>query len=111
MSFKISVLRMNSLDVALNSLGLRGVWIMLKLILAVCIGFGGGYAVREWISRQRRAVAREEYLRRQAQRQAQKRYDDSSGDVWLSTAPRMSDTDGTAIARSADGRANIESRL
>ena len=34
-------------------------------VLGLSIGFVGGYGVRELISRRRRAVAREEWLKRQ----------------------------------------------
>jgi hypothetical protein len=49
--------------------------ILLSLILALIIGFVGGYGVRELISRRRRAAAREEHFRRQQQ----KLYDSSVG--------------------------------
>jgi hypothetical protein len=42
---------------------------MLKLILVLALGFGGGYGTREWISRRRRAIAREEFFQRKAERQ------------------------------------------
>ena len=42
--------------------------IMLTLILAAAIGFGGGFWVREWISRRRRAAAREEYFLKHPER-------------------------------------------
>ena len=47
---------------------------MLTLAIGLGIGFGAGYAMREMLSRRRRAVAREEWLRRQEQ----KRYDEAS---------------------------------
>jgi hypothetical protein len=48
---------------------------MLALVLGLMVGFAGGYGTREWISRRRRAVAREEYFIRQQQ----KLYDSSVG--------------------------------
>ena len=67
------------------------------LIIALGIGFACGYGVRELISRRRRAAAREKFLRRQEVKREQKRYDESNGDVWLPTAPRISDTDGSPV--------------
>ena len=55
----------------LNSIGsvkTRG-RIMLSLVLALILGFAGGYGTREWISRRRRAAAREEYFRRQQEKE------------------------------------------
>ena len=80
---------------------------LISLIIALGIGFACGYGVRELKSRRRRVSALKEYLRKQEL----KRYNDSNGDVWLSTAPRMSDTDGAPVARNADAPANIESRI
>jgi hypothetical protein len=68
---------------------------LISLLIALGIGFACGYGVRELKSRRRRVTALKEYLRKEEQ----KRYDDSKGDVWLwlSTAPRISDTDGAPI--------------
>jgi hypothetical protein len=74
-------------------LGRRMMFQLISLIIALGIGFACGYGVRELKSRRHRAVARKEYLRKQEN----KRYSDSNGDVWLSTAPRISDTDGSPI--------------
>jgi len=38
-------------------------------IFSIGIGFAGGYGLREWISRRRRAIAREEWLRRYDEKQ------------------------------------------
>jgi hypothetical protein len=40
----------------------------ISLLIALAIGFAGGYGVRELKSRRRRAMVREEYLRRQQQK-------------------------------------------
>jgi hypothetical protein len=67
---------------------------LISLLIALGIGFACGYGVRELKSRRRRASARGKYLRR---KEEQKRDDDSNAEVWLSTAPRISDTDGAPI--------------
>jgi hypothetical protein len=67
--------------------------IISMIMIALGIGFACGYGVRELKSRRRRTTARKERLKRQAN----KHYNDSSDDVWLSTAPRISDTDGAPI--------------
>jgi hypothetical protein len=67
--------------------------LLILLLIALVIGFACGYGVRELKSRRRRAAARKEYLRKQEQ----KRYDDSNGDVRLSKAPRISDTDAAFV--------------
>ena len=72
---------------------------LISLIIALGIGFACGYGVRELKSRRHRAAARKEYLRKQER----KRYDDSNGDVWLSTAPKISDTDGASIVSERGG--------
>jgi hypothetical protein len=41
---------------------------MLSIILGLIVGFVSGYGVREWISRRRRAAAREEWLRRKREK-------------------------------------------
>jgi flagellar biogenesis protein FliO len=41
---------------------------LISLFIALAIGFAGGYGVRELKSRRNRAIAREEYLRRQQQK-------------------------------------------
>lgn len=46
----------------------RGARILLSIVLALVIGFAGGYGIREWISRRRRAAAREEHFRRRQQK-------------------------------------------
>jgi hypothetical protein len=79
---------------------------LISLIIALGIGFACGYGVRELKSRRRRAAARKEYLRKKEL----KRYNDSNGDVWLSTAPRISDTDGAPVVPEMRTKANIESR-
>jgi hypothetical protein len=66
---------------------------LILLLIALGIGFACGYRVRELKSRRRRGIARKEDLRKQEQ----KSYNDSNGDVWLSTAPRMSDTEGAPV--------------
>ena len=43
-------------------------------LIVLSVGFGAGYVVREWISRKRRAAAREAWLRSREQ----KRYDDGA---------------------------------
>jgi hypothetical protein len=55
------------------------------------------------ISRRRRAAARKEHSRKQGN----KRYNDSNGDVWLSTAPRISDTDGAPVVPEMRTRRSI----
>ncbi|HZE54752.1 MAG TPA: hypothetical protein VE111_16000 [Bradyrhizobium sp.] len=40
-------------------------------VVLVLFGFGCGYGVREWISRRRRATAREEFLARLERKQLQ----------------------------------------
>ena len=41
---------------------------LISLVIALAIGFAGGYGVRELKSRRRRAIEREEYFRRQQQK-------------------------------------------
>jgi hypothetical protein len=41
---------------------------LIALFIALAIGFAGGYGVRELKSRRNRAIAREEYLRKQQQK-------------------------------------------
>ena len=41
---------------------------LISVFIALAIGFAGGYGVRELKSRRRRAIARQEYLRRQQQK-------------------------------------------
>ena len=73
--------------------GRRIMYELISLIIALGVGFACGYGVRELKSRRRRVVARKEYLRKQES----KRYNDSNGDVWLSTAPRISDADSAPV--------------
>jgi hypothetical protein len=42
--------------------------LILFFIVMPGIGFAGGYGTREWISRRRRAIAREEYFERHPDR-------------------------------------------
>jgi hypothetical protein len=53
---------------------------VLQLILGLVVGFACGYGVRELISRRRRAVAREKFLRKREQKREQERYDESSSE-------------------------------
>ena len=39
------------------------------ILLPYAIAFAAGYGIREWISRRRRAAAREEWLRKQDEKQ------------------------------------------
>ena len=41
---------------------------LISLVIALAIGFAGGYGLRELKSRHRRAIAREEHFRRQQQK-------------------------------------------
>ena len=66
---------------------------LIPLIIALGFGFACGYGVRELKSRRRRAAARKEFLRKQEN----KRYNVSNSDVWISPAPKLSDTDGTPV--------------
>ena len=76
---------------------------LISLIIALGIGFACGYDVRGLKSRRRRAAARKEYLRKQEL----KRYNDSNGDVLLSTAPRISDTDAAPVVPEMRTRRSI----
>jgi len=60
---------------------------MFSLILAMGIGFAGGYGVRELISRQRRAAAREEWLRRQLEKLEKESLHMASDPIIRSAAP------------------------
>jgi hypothetical protein len=51
---------------------------MLSMVFALIIGFAGGYGTREWISRRRRAAAREEYFRAREERRSQRYLDELS---------------------------------
>jgi hypothetical protein len=39
-------------------------WIVILPLITLVIGFAGGYGIREWKSRRRRAIAQREYFRR-----------------------------------------------
>ena len=50
--------------------GSGGLFMLIAAAVLLCVGFAGGYGVRELVSRRRLAAGKRQYLERQAERKA-----------------------------------------